>query len=128
MFVVVIKQKTAYEMLISDWSSDVCSSDLFLQRHAGDAPLVEEHGGRVQNLAPLPLETRKRGPGRPLQCCAVRIGVGHHRSIFNLSAGVEPCPNSHSRSCTLFHEFTEPCVHLPNIGRSSCRDSWCQSV
>src|SRR3546814_9026259 len=23
------KQKTAYEMLISDWSSDVCSSDLF---------------------------------------------------------------------------------------------------
>src|SRR3546814_20222757 len=24
-----IKQKTAYEMRISDWSSDVCSSDLF---------------------------------------------------------------------------------------------------
>src|SRR3546814_7885010 len=27
------KQKTAYEMRISDWSSDVCSSDLELQRH-----------------------------------------------------------------------------------------------
>src|SRR3546814_6838050 len=26
------KQKTAYEMRISDWSSDVCSSDLLLQR------------------------------------------------------------------------------------------------
>src|SRR3546814_976482 len=25
------KQKTAYEMRISDWSSDVCSSDLFLR-------------------------------------------------------------------------------------------------
>src|SRR3546814_1752198 len=25
------KQKTAYEMRISDWSSDVCSSDLFLK-------------------------------------------------------------------------------------------------
>src|SRR3546814_8607868 len=25
----VFKQKTAYEMRISDWSSDVCSSDLF---------------------------------------------------------------------------------------------------
>src|SRR3546814_4905489 len=25
----VCKQKTAYEMRISDWSSDVCSSDLF---------------------------------------------------------------------------------------------------
>src|SRR3546814_5440522 len=25
----LFKQKTAYEMRISDWSSDVCSSDLF---------------------------------------------------------------------------------------------------
>src|SRR3546814_10120279 len=28
-FVIFFKQKTAYEMRISDWSSDVCSSDLF---------------------------------------------------------------------------------------------------
>src|SRR3546814_2270572 len=28
MVVCVFKQKTAYEMRISDWSSDVCSSDL----------------------------------------------------------------------------------------------------
>src|SRR3546814_4485543 len=28
--VFVFKQKTAYEMRISDWSSDVCSSDLLL--------------------------------------------------------------------------------------------------
>src|SRR3546814_20544115 len=33
MFFFFFKQKTAYEMRISDWSSDVCSSDLhFLQR------------------------------------------------------------------------------------------------
>src|SRR3546814_13198147 len=30
---VFFKQKTAYEMRISDWSSDVCSSDLRRQRH-----------------------------------------------------------------------------------------------
>src|SRR3546814_4453098 len=30
------KQKTAYEMRISDWSSDVCSSDLY----GGDNPLL----------------------------------------------------------------------------------------
>src|SRR3546814_8501270 len=30
-----IKQKTAYEMRISDWSSDVGSSDLTLEHHAG---------------------------------------------------------------------------------------------
>src|SRR3546814_5051095 len=27
----ILKQKTAYEMRISDWSSDVCSSDLRLE-------------------------------------------------------------------------------------------------
>src|SRR3546814_5393990 len=31
------KQKTAYEMRISDWSSDVCSSDLLLMRYVGTA-------------------------------------------------------------------------------------------
>src|SRR3546814_9715711 len=30
----VFKQKTAYEVRISDWSSDVCSSDLLLPRGA----------------------------------------------------------------------------------------------
>src|SRR3546814_2588345 len=37
------KQKTAYEMRISDWSSDVCSSDL--QRHQGLAHLEFGDGG-----------------------------------------------------------------------------------
>src|SRR3546814_5561931 len=36
------KQKTAYEMRISDWSSDVCSSDLFRElrrkHHLGSDP------------------------------------------------------------------------------------------
>src|SRR3546814_3058848 len=34
------KQKTAYEMRISDWSSDVCSSDL-LRHHARINPVGE---------------------------------------------------------------------------------------
>src|SRR3546814_5354861 len=34
------KQKTAYEMRISDWSSDVCSSDLTLHLPPGDWPTV----------------------------------------------------------------------------------------
>src|SRR3546814_9781665 len=32
MFICFFKQKTAYEMRISDWSSDVCSSDLLAAR------------------------------------------------------------------------------------------------
>src|SRR3546814_16934658 len=35
-FFFFFKQKTAYEMRISDWSSDVCSSDL--RQHVGIAP------------------------------------------------------------------------------------------
>src|SRR3546814_9824121 len=31
-FMFFFKQKTAYELRISDWSSDVCSSDLFYRR------------------------------------------------------------------------------------------------
>src|SRR3546814_5046859 len=44
------KQKTAYELRISDWSSDVCSSDLVEGRvlaHQDDV-----HGGEVDHLRP----------------------------------------------------------------------------
>src|SRR3546814_19774803 len=35
------KQKTAYEMRISDWSSDVCSSDLFQRKfESGGRPFI----------------------------------------------------------------------------------------
>src|SRR3546814_4031178 len=33
-FFFFVKQKPAYEMRISDWSSDVCSSDLIMRRQA----------------------------------------------------------------------------------------------
>src|SRR3546814_8585796 len=35
------KQKTAYDMRISDWSSDVCSSDLFDMKYVEIAGLVK---------------------------------------------------------------------------------------
>src|SRR3546814_9391872 len=58
------KQKTAYEMRISDWSSDVCSSDL------GDAPgalpfiisFVERLGGFAT------LHLGGRDGGEPIAC------------------------------------------------------------
>src|SRR3546814_699608 len=43
MFLFVCKQETAYEMRISDWSSDVCSSDLVDLARC----LVEDAGGPV---------------------------------------------------------------------------------
>src|SRR3546814_2300809 len=50
------KQKTAYEMRISDWSSDVCSSDLQAlatarRRHHADAELAAAHFGEGDQVA-----------------------------------------------------------------------------
>src|SRR3546814_1952222 len=54
------KQKTAYEMRISDWSSDVCSSDLgqFLESHlsktidtVGDSPRPRKSPGILAHRA-----------------------------------------------------------------------------
>src|SRR3546814_6713657 len=40
MFCFFFKQKAAYEMRISDWSSDVCSSDLFITNQQQAMPAI----------------------------------------------------------------------------------------
>src|SRR3546814_6974255 len=45
------KQKTAYEMRISDWSSDVCSSDLGLKQ-LGDAGIGDGSFAKILFNAP----------------------------------------------------------------------------
>src|SRR3546814_2011080 len=54
------KQKTAYEMRISDWSSDVCSSDLLKE-------LRSEHNHRKDDVAAWDVGLRGGGvePSRP---------------------------------------------------------------
>src|SRR3546814_2732968 len=41
MHFIVFTQKTAYEMRMSDWSSDVCSSDLVQIDELAEAPMPE---------------------------------------------------------------------------------------
>src|SRR3546814_2675665 len=66
-FVFFVKQKTAYEMRISDWSSDVCSSDL--SRRARP----ERSGGwRTRGY----FASRCKGPSGP----AENSREGRHRS------------------------------------------------
>src|SRR3546814_1873909 len=59
MFFFFFKQKTAYEMRISDWSSDVCSSDLQhrIQLFA-DLPVAIE-GAAMKRAGPAGLIARR---------------------------------------------------------------------
>src|SRR3546814_6044727 len=71
------KQKTAYEMRISDWSSDVCSSDLQAdpqRRHdLRLAAEVDDRFGRLQ--ADLDLRVRGKEATQPRH----QPGRGHRR-------------------------------------------------
>src|SRR3546814_7562706 len=53
------KQKTAYEMRISDWSSDVCSSDLTISFGAGVAAVTFCTGGGASCARPVPAAARQ---------------------------------------------------------------------
>src|SRR3546814_8447752 len=58
------KQKTAYEMRISDWSSDVCASDLPHQP-SGCCQHVDPHGKR------RPGSWLRSAPGWTTACCSL---------------------------------------------------------
>src|SRR3546814_2371589 len=77
------KQKTAYEMRISDWSSDVCSSDLV---HPAGSPVRElgevEHEHRVRRT-----DRRNHSP-RTARLPVRHAGAGLHRiSVARHPAG-----------------------------------------
>src|SRR3546814_3122270 len=77
MVVFFFKQKTAYEMRISDWSSDVCSSDLphhagprVVPQHPRDAlvgrfgAVADDHDAAVLRVAhPYPAAVVQADPG-----------------------------------------------------------------
>src|SRR3546814_20971307 len=109
------KQKTAYEMRISDWSSDVCSSDLI--EHAviaGDATVAGLHaddgddvfggyagvrGHALQGVAVAQVEV----------AAAFDAGVGHEdRAVVSPAA-----------------YFFRRARHRVEIGRASGRGSVC---
>src|SRR3546814_8317988 len=77
------KQKTAYEMRISDWSSDVCSSDLRIKAAHPDCLLFYRMGDfyemffedAAQAAAALDIALTKRGAhnGEDIPMCGVPI-------------------------------------------------------
>src|SRR3546814_2865525 len=98
------KQKTAYEMRISDWSSDVCSSDLAMELlltglwlNGGCGLLLLRLGGRDrrQLLAAF---------GRPVELFDLRI------------------------LAQIGNRLLDDLVRHHEIGRASCRERVCQYV
>src|SRR3546814_7294344 len=73
------KQKTAYEMRISDWSSDVCSSDLvgLEAAHLGAVVRIDarslDPAQRVEMLAQLGRARGDQGIMRHLRACPAAI-------------------------------------------------------
>src|SRR3546814_13836935 len=70
------KRKTAYEMRISDWSSDVCSSDLALLVEA--RPQLDQRGDRLARLGRL---AQRLDDGRVLRGAIERLLDGDDRRI-----------------------------------------------
>src|SRR3546814_9046154 len=93
------KQKTAYEMRISDWSSDVCSSDLTAQPD-GERILTWE---QVYDLTEVPTDLIVVGSGV----------TGAEFASAYLALGI-PVTLVSSRD--------------REIGRASCRERVCQYV
>src|SRR3546814_7976115 len=52
--VLFVKQKTAYEMRISDWSSDVCSSDLTLENRPFSMADLRDKLFTLRSYTPIP--------------------------------------------------------------------------
>src|SRR3546814_19844384 len=60
LFMFLFKQKTAYEMRISDWSSDVCSSDLQVPSGKKSLPRVRLKVSHVRSTCSfIPLASRR---------------------------------------------------------------------
>src|SRR3546814_6662693 len=94
------KQKTAYEMRISDWSSDVCSSDLV---GGGDAGEVAEAAGRILDH--------------------FRFGDG-----LEIVGGANDIVGDQMRHMAGDREHQIMVARLHQIGRASCRERVCQYV
>src|SRR3546814_10910118 len=67
------KQKTAYEMRISDWSSDVCSSDLLGEQGVGERSLTRAGAASDEDVLPID-DGEAQQPGR----------VGRHDAVVHI--------------------------------------------
>src|SRR3546814_6505940 len=98
MFLFVVfffKQKTAYEMRISDWSSDVCSSDLLGHDGLGRAVQEVPHASHAQTAVPVSDDQSDSDGERALRLLGDRS--------FDNAAGCRSCLSRDRKSTRLNH-------------------------
>src|SRR3546814_13964100 len=119
------KQKTAYEMRISDWSSDVCSSDLRPELGGG-------HAGAAHDA--LALDPERRGDDRD-RADPPRAALFKEQRNVEADGGAGAVP----REETLLRADVRGMDHrperrqvvrvgAPNVGREAGRDRRCKYV
>src|SRR3546814_12089277 len=119
------KQKTAYEMRISDWSSDVCSSDLL----GGNAPFIVFDDADLDAAVAGAIQSKFRNAGQTC-VCANRIyaqaGI-HDAFVEKLTAAtnklqVAPGNEKGAEIGPLIDDKAVAQVREHKIGRASCRE------
>src|SRR3546814_9922321 len=120
-FVFVFKQKTAYEMRISDWSSDVCSSDLGRPAARQDGRAAARGiGGAVEHRFDHFDAVRRRD----------RRGERFGGEIADIMVGETIAPRPAAGEVEQGKAFAEQQFArlVGKIGRASCRERVCQYV
>src|SRR3546814_7128959 len=133
------KQKTAYEMRISDWSSDVCSSDLFRHRRVDFRLGVEAADGEPDRAARPRLREaqgredvgrlhRRRGAGRAGGDREARHGPHERLRVHPLEGEVEVARNALRRVTVQADAGKAPSNALQQPRRSEEHTSELQSL
>src|SRR3546814_14193933 len=123
----LFKQKTAYEMRISDWSSDVCSSDLrilHMLKHVPKDDVVESLVGTEffdQRMHHVGL---REAPLQVLAECARTFDQGKMLA----GAGQQFSHHTFSRSQLQKGAAGQIALGDPEIGSASGRERVCQYV
>src|SRR3546814_11026101 len=126
MLVFFFSQKTAYEIRISDWSTDVCSSDLssYLSPHRCPAR-ARLFRGRQDRASPKVwrFPRRQRPPRRP-------CGIPSVAPPPSQLPSVGPCEDRHSEVSERERRRGDGWrgVVGREIGRASCRERGCRYV
>src|SRR3546814_7773323 len=116
------KQKTAYEMRISDWSSDVCSSDLLI---VGDARMFA-HDGALHDALAVDHAAEPARPGGVDQCVGHRAAIERRDIAAEQDAviGDDDADRRVELTETAQHRSEEHTSELQSIMRSS-NDAFC---